>query len=199
MTNIFNTQIFTIYSPVASAEEQLKNYGNFLEGHDKKLKGLISKNKDTQQEKPLLRQPLVQVNYAINREELSLVKLLESERLLNKILLTVGHLCAEINDINQEAEAMQIKFLYKDEELLQNSVSGSGGGDEDDWDVSKQSNAMNNNALLPMSESMEFLCKINFLLQRCILLCNNLLHQCGAILDNEDKVQSVELKLTVMS
>ncbi|XP_075157033.1 strumpellin and WASH-interacting protein isoform X2 [Haematobia irritans] len=182
---------------ISSAEQQLKNFGSFLEDHDKKLKNLLNKNQHNgNSEKPLTRSPLVKINYASNREELSLVKLLESERVLNKVLLTLCHLCEEINYINKEADEIHLKFLYKDEELLLTLQNVESGGDEGDVDLTKQHNSTNSSVLLQMSESMEFLCKMNFLLQRCILLCNNLLHQCGAILDNENNVSSVDIKLT---
>uniref|UniRef100_A0A1I8PPY3 WASH complex subunit 4 n=1 Tax=Stomoxys calcitrans TaxID=35570 RepID=A0A1I8PPY3_STOCA len=181
---------------ISSAEEQLKNFGIFLEGHEKKLKNLTKKNNHCgNNERPLTREPLVQVNYAANREELSLVKLLESERILNKILLTLGHLCAEINDISKEADQMHMQFLYKDEELLL-TIQNASDGDEADVDLTKQSNSTSSSILLQMSESMEFLCQKNFLLQRCIVLCNNLLHQCGSILDSENNTSSVDIKLT---
>ncbi|XP_073827838.1 strumpellin and WASH-interacting protein [Musca autumnalis] len=182
---------------ITSAEEQLKSYGAFLEEHDKKIKNLIKKNKHNDKEKPLLKQPVVQINYASNNEELSLLKLLESERLLNKILLTVGHLCSEIDFINKEAQGMQMKLLYKEEELLLTIENSTVTGEEYSIDMTKQNNSLtHSNVLLEMSESMEFLCKVNFLLQRCILLANNLLHQCGAILDSDNKVTSVNIKLT---
>lgn len=145
----------------------------------------------------MLREPLVQVDYAANEEALMLVKLLESERMLNKVLLTFGHLCAEIDDIRQEAKQMQLKFLFKDEELLllMQDVSGL----ENDVDSSRNSKGGNNNnrVMLKMSESMEFLCKMQFLLQRCILLGNNLLHQCGAVVASDKVTVGIEMKMVV--
>ena len=126
-----------------------------------------------------------------------LVKLLESERMINKVLLTFGHLCAEIDDISKEARQMQLKFLFKDEELLiimQNNFTEDG---EKESSKHGNNNNTNNNVMLKMSESMEYLCQMQFLLQRCILLGNNLLHQCGAVLAHDKIAPGVELKVKV--
>lgn len=142
----------------------------------------------------MLRQPLVQVDYAANEEDLMLVKLLESERLLNKVLLTFGHLCAEIDEISREAKKLQLEFLYKDEELLVIIQNASNSNNE--MDLSKY-NSNNNQVMLKMSESMEFLYQMQFLLQRCILLGNNLLHQCGAVLAHDQSESGIETKIMV--
>ncbi|XP_037817171.1 WASH complex subunit 4 [Lucilia sericata] len=181
---------------ISSAEEQLRNYGIFLDGHDKKLTKILNNNQVANKERPLLREPLIQIDYAAQEEEFMLVKLLESERMLNKVLLTFGHLCAEIDDISREAKEMQLKFLFKDEELLvimQNIVEGENEGELPSRNSSVNNN--NNMVMLKMSESMEFLCQMQFLLQRCILLGNNLLHQCGAVLAHEKTSTGVEVKL----
>ncbi|KAM7347457.1 strumpellin and WASH-interacting protein [Cochliomyia hominivorax] len=181
---------------ISSAEEQLRNYGTFLDGHDKKLSKILHKNKIENKEIPLLREPLVQINYAAPEEEQMLVKLLESERILNKVLLTFGHLCAEIDEICKEAREMQLKFLFKNEELFLIMQDVSNGENlENSTKKNNQTSNINNRVMLKMSESMEFLCKMQFLLQRCILLGNNLLHQCGAVMAHNKTATGIDTKL----
>ncbi|XP_018798524.1 PREDICTED: WASH complex subunit 7 homolog [Bactrocera latifrons] len=169
---------------ISSAEEQLKNFGSFLDIHDKKLQQLSQKTTKVPSARPpptlkILTTPLVEVNYSANQEQLSLLRLLESDRLLNKTLLTFAHLCAEVDTLTRRAEHMQIKFLYIDENLCALLADEDGNGGPD---AARQTNEI----LLQMSESMQFVCDIQFLLQRCIVLDNNLLHQCGAYCALED-------------
>lgn len=144
------------------------------------------------QHNSLCNAPVVKIDYQANREQLSLLRLLESDRLLNKVLLTFGYLCQEVKNVAKDAKKIQIKFLYLDEELL--LILENDRLDGEDVSVDKLNNER---LLLKMSESMEFLCQMQFLLQRCILLGNNLLHQSGALLANEKSTNSIELKLTV--
>ncbi|XP_067640358.1 WASH complex subunit 4 isoform X2 [Eurosta solidaginis] len=170
---------------ISSAEEQLKSFGTFLDHHDKKLNRLMQ----TATAFPSLWSPktpnpsttsLVNVNYSANQEQLELLRILESDRLLNKTLLTFAHLCGEADGLVHKAQQMQTKFLYIDENLcvLLADKDGSGGAD---------ANKKTNEILLQMSESVQFLCNIQFLLQRCIVLGNNMLHQCGAYCASDDK------------
>uniref|UniRef100_A0A1A9WID3 WASH complex subunit 4 n=1 Tax=Glossina brevipalpis TaxID=37001 RepID=A0A1A9WID3_9MUSC len=180
---------------ISSAEEQLKLFGNFLAEHDKTLNDILQQNILTDQQKPLCPlciEPLVKIDYQANREQLSLLRLLESDRLLNKVLLTFAYLCQEVKNVTKDAKKMQIKFLYLDEELLLTVENDRADGE----DMRSFDKLNNERLLLKMSESMEFLCQMQFLLQRCILLGNNLLHQSGALLANEKSMNSIELKLT---
>ncbi|XP_054727038.1 WASH complex subunit 4 [Anastrepha obliqua] len=165
---------------ISSAEEQLKNFGTFLDFHDKRLYRLL---KDVIQiptvRAPPTATPLIVINYSANQEQLQLLRLLESDRLLNKTLLTFGHLCAEVDELVNRAQQMQTKFLYIDENLCVMLA-------DEDWSGSVNLTKHTNEIVLQMSESMQFICDIQFLLQRCIVLGNNLLHQCGAYCAAED-------------
>lgn len=133
--------------------------------------------------------PLVEVNYSANQEQLILLRMLESDRLLNKTLLTFAYLCAEVDSIARKAQQMQIKFLYIDENLCALLADEDGNGGPD---AVRQTNEI----LLQMSESIQFVCDIQFLLQRCIVLGNNLLHQCGAYCALEDN-KNLEFRFVV--
>uniref|UniRef100_W8BNL3 WASH complex subunit 7 n=1 Tax=Ceratitis capitata TaxID=7213 RepID=W8BNL3_CERCA len=170
---------------ISSAEEQLKNFGTFLDNHDEKLQKLNQKTLQVPSAKaaPTINSStpaLVEVNYSANQEQLNLLRILESDRVLNKTLLTFAHLCAEVDALVCKSQRMQTKFLYIDENLcvLLADDNDNGGGD-----AAKQTNEI----LLQMSNSMQFVCDIQFLLQRCIVLGNNLLNQCGAYCALEDK------------
>uniref|UniRef100_A0A1B0BTZ9 WASH complex subunit 4 N-terminal domain-containing protein n=1 Tax=Glossina palpalis gambiensis TaxID=67801 RepID=A0A1B0BTZ9_9MUSC len=177
---------------ISSAEEQLKCFGNFLAEHDKTLEDILQHYIIlADQQNSLCNEPLVKIDYQANREQLSLLRLLESDRLLNKVLLTFGYLCQEVKNVAKDAKNIQIKFLYLDEELL--LILENDRLDGEDLSVDKLNNER---LLLKMSESMEFLCQMQFLFQRCILLGNNLLHQSGALLANEKSTNCIELKLT---
>lgn len=202
-SNLQNKEIILFFRmfcySVSSAEEQLRKYGLFLDEHDKKLARILGKDPDYSKKTPIWREPLIQLDYAAHEEKFLLVKLLESDRMVNKVLLTFGHLCAEIDDISKEAKQMQLKFLFKDEELLiimQNNFSED-AETETPKHGNNNNNNNNNNIILKMSESMEYLCQMQFLLQRCILLGNNLLHQCGAVLAHDKIAPGVELKVKV--
>lgn len=172
----------------------MKNFGTFLDLHDKKLQQLSQKTTQVPSARApptlkILTKPLVEVNYSANQEQLILLRLLESDRLLNKTLLTFAHLCAEVDTLTRKAQHMQIKFIYIDENLCTLFADEDGNGGPD---AARQTNEI----LLQMSESMQFVCDIQFLLQRCIVLGNNLLHQCGAYGALEDN-KNLEFRFVV--
>ncbi|XP_055844136.1 WASH complex subunit 4 [Episyrphus balteatus] len=172
---------------ISSAEEELKNFGNFLEKHDQLLKQLLGKSLNNTKLKPQLdkfNQP-IKVNYDSNQENLPLLKLIDSDRLLNKSILTFAYLCNEIEEIVIAAKSMQMKFLYIDEDLC---TLESNGDDINQIPDKNESESNNQQYLHKMSCSLDFLCNIQFLVQRCILLASNVLHQCGAFLAFENQV-----------
>ncbi|XP_037936689.1 WASH complex subunit 4 [Teleopsis dalmanni] len=162
---------------LTSAEEQLKNFGSFLNNYDAQLANLLNKSK-TLNQLSCNAEPLVNINYTGNQEQLQLIRLLESDRLVNKILLTFAYLCEEVDSLVSDSREMQMKFLYLDEDLLAVHL--------DDSNSTTGSIIENERVLIKMSQCMEFLCNIQFLLQRCTVLGNNILHQCGAFLATED-------------
>lgn len=172
---------------LSSAEEELKNFGNFLTKHDQLLQHLLAKSFDKSKRKSQVdkfNQP-IKINYDSNQENIPLLKLIDSDRLLNKSILTFAYLCNEIDEISATAQAMQMKFLYIDEDLCTLEVNI----DDSFQDINKNDSETNNQQYLhKMSCSLNFLCNTQFLVQRCILLASNVLQQCGAFLAFENQV-----------
>lgn len=155
---------------IHQAEDQLKLFGKFINTYDKKLQTLTSADNNN-----LVRcykgTPPTSLKYSGAFENLPLPRLIESDnKLLNKVLLTFSHLCQECQTLEAECSQTLMKFLFQDEELC--------AFREDKADDGRSTEK----CFVKMSESMDFLYEIKLLTQHCILVSNNILHQCGAFL-----------------
>lgn len=153
---------------IHQAEDQLKLFGKFINSYDQKLQSL---NLEESSLKCKQRTHPISLKYSGNIENLQLARLIESDnKLLNKILLTFAHLCQECQKLEAECAQTLIKFIFQDEELCTFREGKLNDG------ISTEK------CFLKISESMEFLYEIKLLTQHCILVANNILHQCGAFL-----------------
>lgn len=157
-------------SLIHQAEDQLKLFGKFVDLYDKKLQSLtLAENNNFV--KCNNAAPPTSLHYSGTYENLPLPRLIESDnKLLNKVLLTFSHLCQECQTLEAECSQTLMKFLFQDEELC-----AFREGNADDGRSTEK-------CFVKMSESMEFLYEIKLLTQHCILVANNILHQCGAFL-----------------
>lgn len=175
----------------------MKEFGHFLGNHDRKLKTFFESSQHSYRAGNDLKkctQPIVNIKYSSNTENLPITKLFESERLLNKTILTFAYLCNEVNDIIADSKEMQIKFLYIDEDLcsMQPLI-------EDSENQQTVPFSTNEKIIYKMSNSMELLCNMQYLLQRSIIIGNNILHQCGAFLSFEKQAFEFRFHVRLIS
>lgn len=151
---------------IHQAEDQLKLFGKFIDEYDKELGALQPESVISKQ-----RSQPISLKYSGIFENLQLARLIESDnKLLNKVLLTFSHLCQECQKLEAECSKILMKFIFQDEELcaIRENKADDGRSTE--------------KCFVKISESMEFLYEIKLLTQHCILVANNILHQCGAFL-----------------
>lgn len=127
--------------------------------------------------------------------------ILESNRLLNKVLLTLTELCQEIERISKESQQLQMKFLYLDEELawtianeltvLSNNINETSSG--------SGNNRIDSNSMVwqKISKAIESLYQIQFLIQRFTLLGSNIFCQLGALLTKQTQEAGLNIHLMV--
>lgn len=154
---------------------------------------------DCQYQWPVFYEPLVTIDYSTNWELLDTINILESNSLLNKVLLTLTDLCQEIDCISNESQQLQMRFLYLDEELawtisnelttLNTNTIYNGSGDND----------IDSNAIVweKISEAIKSLYQIQFLLQRFTILGSNIFCQLGALLTKQSQEAGLNINLMV--
>lgn len=156
---------------------------------------------DCKNQSPFFHEPLVTLDYNTNWELLDTVHILESNRLLNKVLLTLTELCQEIERISKESQQLQMKFLYLDEELawtianeltvLSNNINETSSG--------SGNNRIDSNSMVwqKISKAIESLYQIQFLIQRFTLLGSNIFCQLGALLTKQTQEAGLNIHLMV--
>lgn len=125
--------------------------------------------------------PLVTLDYNTNQEQLESLHFLESNGLLNKVVLTLTQLCQEIERVSVDARQLQLKFLYLDEELALSATD-----------------ALDTSAIVwQISESIRTLFLIKFVLQRYTEIASNIFCQLGALLTKPSAKTGIHINLTV--
>lgn len=99
----------------------------------------------------------------MRHESLNLFQLVNTNnKILNKIVCVFAHLCLEAKHLRELAERYQLEFLYIDQEIFA--------------DTSKDQHQL----IVAMSEQLEFLCNIQYLVQRTLFVAIDMFKQLGA-------------------
>jgi len=156
------------------AEDILRDYGSFISEHDGKLKLLRDKvpNRDVSESAQCVyMSPVVEVNFMGNDSMAPDRSFEESELVANKPLTTLANLCNQCRNLSRKAKRFQLAFLFSDFRLddtlpPHNPTSEGSAGLE--------------GSLVRMSSSMDFFCQVYFLLNRMIVILQNLWRQIAA-------------------
>jgi hypothetical protein len=144
---------------------QIKEFGHFLEEYDSKLAHL-AKHEST------VCSPIVSIDTAVDKENLSCLFLIEAEnKTLNKILFVFAQLCEEVSCLTDEFKALLLEFLFFDESLSDNTDELKEDGE---IELSKSS-------LVKISDYLGHLTKIRCYLERIVEVAVNIVHQLGGI------------------
>lgn len=146
----------------------------------------------------MLQEPLVSLDYDVNRieDEKDALHLLESNRLLNKVLLTLTKLCQEIDSHSKESQRMQMHFLYLDEELA-TIANQSKNSANDNIKIDNKDKDSRLPVWKKISESLQSIYHIQFLLQRASALGSNLFCQLGALLTKSTHEAGLSVNIVV--
>lgn len=99
-------------------EQQLRQFGKFLDSHNRLLKALENEQHIMHNESHIFTQFRVTIDHGYNGncEKVSLFHLVESDnKMLNKNIIVFTSLCDEIDYLNAEAKSLQLNLLYYDE------------------------------------------------------------------------------------
>lgn len=99
-------------------EQQLRQFGKFLDSHNRLLKALENEQHIMHNESHIFTKFRVTIDHGYNGncEKVSLFHLVESDnKMLNKNIIVFTSLCDEIDYLNAEAKSLQLNLLYYDE------------------------------------------------------------------------------------
>ncbi|XP_059616023.1 WASH complex subunit 4 [Phlebotomus argentipes] len=133
-------------------EQQLRQFGKFLETHNRLLTSLENDQTAPEGEKIFTKCNMpIYYGYSGENENISLFQLVESDnKVLNKNIIVFAFLCNEIDCLRVESESLQLNLLYYDEDVVEM---------KEDTPV----NLINKK----VSGVLDFLFKIRQFLQRC--------------------------------
>ncbi|XP_055378504.1 WASH complex subunit 4 isoform X2 [Condylostylus longicornis] len=172
------------------AKHQLQSFGKFFEDYSLELNSITSKFKSQSNERNELyftqltkssKNPIV-VNFQTGKvENINQFKLIDSDnKIFNKVVLTFHSLYNNLEEFNLKSEEFQADFLRLDIELesCQNSKIYEDIGLEQIVELEKNKLASNSEeVLIKISESMEFLCNMQFFINSGTQSAINLLQQ----------------------
>uniref|UniRef100_A0A1B0D0L9 WASH complex subunit 4 n=1 Tax=Phlebotomus papatasi TaxID=29031 RepID=A0A1B0D0L9_PHLPP len=99
-------------------EQQLRQFGKFLDSHNRLLKTLENEQHIMHNESHAFTKFRTTIDHGYHGkcEKVSLFQLVESDnKMLNKNIIVFTSLCDEIDYLNAEAESLQLNLLYYDE------------------------------------------------------------------------------------
>lgn len=174
--------IFTDTSAI-SGESQLRQFGQFLDAHDRLLGQLNADDSARHLYRPAGQPTAVQCApvelHVDRREQLSHHQLANTNNtVLNKIVCVFAELCTESQRLRRLAERQQLRFLFVDERLLADDADADG-------DNGRAAAGEPQQLIVRISEQLDFLCEIQYLLQRCIVVGAEMLRQLGAFFASE--------------
>lgn len=157
-----------------SGETQLRQFGQFLSTHDRLLQSLTADD-DRYNFYHTIGKPdslkCGPINLEVNRlENLHLFQLANTTNtVLNKIVCVFAQLCAEVRELRQQSDKLQLRFLFVDSKLC-----GENGED-----------LAPNTLIIRISELLKFFCDIQYLVQRCVVVGSEILRQLAAFFGGE--------------
>lgn len=165
-----------------SGEQQLRQFGQFLDAHDRLLGSLNADDKRTGFFRTAAQ--CAPVTLAVEQtEQLTHHQLANTNNtVLNKIVCVFAELCEEVQRLRNCAERLQLRFLFVDESLL------GDGDDERVWTTDEEGHRLQQQQqllIVRISEQLEFVCEIQYLVQRCIVVGADMLRQLGAFFGSE--------------
>ncbi|KMZ10118.1 WASH complex subunit 4 [Drosophila simulans] len=156
------------------AEDILRDYGSFISEHDGKLKLLRDKVPNWEVSEPaqcVYMTPVVEVNFMGNDSMAPDRSFEESELVANKPLTTLANLCNQCRNLSRKAKRFQLAFLFSDFRLDDTLPPHT---------PTSEGSAGLEGSLVRMSSSMDFFCQVYFLLNRMIVILQNLWRQIAA-------------------
>lgn len=177
-----------LFISAISGETQLRLFGTFLENHVKLLDNLLVNDDESNYHrntgKPnLLQCSPVAINFDMRQEQLTLFQLVNTNnKVLNKIVCVFGHLCIEAKRLCNLAEQQQLSFLHIDENLIAGEFN------------TQQA------LIVKISENLVFLCSVQYLIQRCLVVSIEIFKQLAAffadsrIIANNNIITSIQLQ-----
>lgn len=157
-----------------TGESQLRQFGQFLNAHDQLLDALLAddagSNRYRNTAQPTSAQCAPCALHIDRREDMRHFQLASTNNtILNKIVCVFAELCTESLRLRALAEEQQLRFLFVDDALLRQA-------DGADNEVPQQQQSL----IVRLSEQLQFLCEIQYMVQRCLVVGTETLRQMGA-------------------
>lgn len=191
-----------------SGETQLRRFGTFLDAHRLQLDSMLAADdrhnyhRCTGKPDATVCAPIT-VDYDMRHEQLTLFQLANTNNnVLNKIVCVFTQLGLETRHLCDQAAAQQLRFLHVDERLLLCPTTTTPNA--------PATERTQQQLIVSLSEQLEFLTQIQYLMQRCLVVSVSIFRQLAAFFadsrsivskqnitnnNNSNSLKSVQLQL----
>lgn len=167
-----------------TGESQLRQFGQFLSAHDTLLGDLLADDARTNRYRntapPTPGQCAPCALHIDRHEDVTHFQLANTNNtILNKIVCVFAELCTESRRLRRLADEQQLRFLFVDEALLRPTDDDDVGGSASRIQTTDPQQPQQQ-LIVRLSEQLQFLCEIQYMVQRCLVVGTEVLRQMGA-------------------